>query len=351
MISKEILQKNINQISNISGIDVAVFDSAGFVASNDAEWTIPWSSITEADSTEVEVDGVLYNKVLVDGELAYVVASNADADNASMVGRMAALQIESLIVNNEAEDEKREFYKNLVLGNIFSANVYKKAQNLNISTEEPRCVYIIEIPAESSVLAMDILTNLCDDNDYVTFVDDQTIILIKEMSNADSEDVAESIADTLEADGYIKAQVAFGTVVGELKKVSSSYKEAQTALEVGRIFAQNDRVISYENLGIGRLIYQLPVPLCEMFIREVFKGKSPKDFNEETLNTVEKFFENNLNVSEAARKLYIHRNTLVYRLDKIQEMTGLDLKVLDDAITFKIGMMIVRYLEIVDEKE
>ena len=140
------------------------------------------------------------------------------------------------------------------------------------------------------------------------------------------------------------AHVALGTIVGEIKEVSRSYKEARMALDVGKIFFDEKDVIAYSSLGIGRLIYQLPIPLCKMFIREIFDGRSPDDFDEETLTTINKFFENSLNVSETSRQLYIHRNTLVYRLDKLQKSTGLDLRVFEDAITFKIALMVVKYM-------
>ena len=156
--------------------------------------------------------------------------------------------------------------------------------------------------------------------------------------------MAQSILAALPADRRGEAVVAYGTVVGELKEVSRSYKEARMALNVGKIFFAERQIIAYSSLGIGRLIYQLPVPLCKMFIKEVFEGKSPDDFDEETLSTINKFFENSLNVSETSRQLYIHRNTLVYRLDKLQKQTGLDLRVFEDAITLKIALMVVKYM-------
>ena len=143
----------------------------------------------------------------------------------------------------------------------------------------------------------------------------------------------------------IQARISFGTVIDEIKEVSKSYKEAKMALEVGKIFYPGRTIIAYNSLGIGRLIYQLPLPLCKMFIKEIFTSVSPDEFDEETLTTINKFFENNLNVSETSRQLYIHRNTLVYRLDKLQRSTGLDLRIFDDAITFKIALMVVKYMK------
>ena len=153
-----------------------------------------------------------------------------------------------------------------------------------------------------------------------------------------------TIADTLNSEFYAKVTIGIGTVVENIKDLARSYKEAQVALEVGKVFDTEKNIISYENLGIGRLIYQLPTTLCEMFLQEVFKNGSLDNLDRETLLTIQSFFENNLNVSETSRKLFVHRNTLVYRLEKIRKITGLDLREFDHAITFKVALMVKRYL-------
>ena len=185
--------------------------------------------------------------------------------------------------------------------------------------------------------------------DFVTAVDEKNIIVVKELEPTDGhvelEKIAQNMYTLLKDDGEEDVLIAYGTIVGDIKEVSKSYKEAKLALDVGKIFFGERNVIAYSALGIGRLIYQLPIPLCKMFIREIFEGKSPDDFDEETLTTINKFFENNLNVSETSRQLYIHRNTLVYRLDKLQKSTGLDLRIFEDAITFKIALMVAKYMK------
>ena len=186
-------------------------------------------------------------------------------------------------------------------------------------------------------------------------MDEKNIIVVKELKPGegyeDMERQAKVILDMLNTEAMSTVHVSLGTIVGEIKDVSRSYKEAKLALDVGKIFYSERNVIAYSNLGIGRLIYQLPMPLCKMFIKEIFDGKSPDDFDEETISTINKFFENNLNVSETSRQLYIHRNTLVYRLDKLQKMTNLDLRVFEDAITFKIALMVVKYMKYMENLE
>ena len=191
--------------------------------------------------------------------------------------------------------------------------------------------------------------------DFVTAVDEKDIIIVKELAPSDGhaelEKTAETILELLKGEDDDDIRIAYGTVINDIKEVSKSYKEAKLALDVGKIFFDDRKVIAYSTLGIGRLIYQLPIPLCKMFIREIFEGKSPDEFDEETLTTINKFFENSLNVSETSRQLYIHRNTLVYRLDKLQKSTGLDLRVFEDAITFKIALMVVKYMKYMESLE
>ena len=191
--------------------------------------------------------------------------------------------------------------------------------------------------------------------DFITAVDEKSIIIVKQLEEgenySDMEKLSHALLDTLGYSQDGETHIAFGTIVNELKEVSRSYKEARMALDIGKIFFGDRDVIAYSTLGIGRLIYQLPIPLCKMFIKEIFENKSPDDFDEETLVTIDKFFENSLNVSETSRQLYIHRNTLVYRLDKLQKSTGLDLRVFEDAITFKIALMVVKYMKYMETLE
>ena len=189
-------------------------------------------------------------------------------------------------------------------------------------------------------------------HDFITAVDEKSIIVVKELKNGESYAEMDKLAhltfETLQNELKVAERVSYGTIIHELKEVSRSYKEAKMALDVGKIFYGDQYVVAYNNLGIGRLIYQLPISLCRMFIREVFDGKSPDEFDDETLTTINKFFENSLNVSETSRQLYIHRNTLVYRLDKLEKITGLDLRIFEDAITFKIALMVVKYMKYIE---
>lgn len=191
--------------------------------------------------------------------------------------------------------------------------------------------------------------------DYITAVDESSVILIKALeANSTHEDlmeIANTIVSMVNAEAMMNVRVSFGTVVSELKDVSKSYKEAKMALDVGKIFYAEKNVAAYSALGIGRLIYQLPVNLCKIFIEEIFGDNVPSDLDEETLNTINKFFENNLNVSETSRQLFVHRNTLVYRIEKLQKSTGLDLRNFDDALTFKIALMVVNYMKYLDNNE
>ena len=270
---------------------------------------------------------------------------------------MVAFQIQSLIVAYKERFDKDNFIKNLLLDNLLLVDIYSRAKKLHIATDVKRVAMIIEAGErkDNNVLEC-IRTHFGSNNqDFITAVDENNVIVVKELEDTDfSKEVdraARAIIGVLAKEGIEGVHVSYGTAVGEIKEVSRSYKEAKMALDVGKIFFGDRDVVAYSELGIGRLIYQLPIPLCKMFIKEIFGGKSPDEFDEETLTTIMKFFENSLNVSETSRQLFIHRNTLVYRLDKLQKLTGLDLRVFEDAITFKIALMVVKYMKYMESIE
>ena len=271
-------------------------------------------------------------------------------EEAYRIGKITAFQIQNLLVAYKERFDGDNFIKNLLLDNLLLVDIYSRAKKLRIENNVPRVVFLIETEIDKEFNVVEIVSSIfpTKQKDFVTAVDEKSIILVKELKEKDSKEeidqISKHIYDTLSAEAMTSVYVAIGTVVNDLKNVSASYKEAKMALEVGKIFEENKKIVNYEQLGIGRLIYQLPAPLCKMFINEVLHGLSMDQFDEETLTTVNKFFENNLNVSETSRQLYIHRNTLVYRLDKLQKMTGLDLRNFDDAIIFKIMLMVSKYM-------
>ena len=277
--------------------------------------------------------------------------AKGDSEDVYMIGKIASFQIQNLLVAYKERYDKDNFIKNLLLDNLLLVDIYNRAKKLHIDTEVRRVVFLIETKNEKDMNALETVRGLfaSKTKDFITAVDEKNIILVKELKQSESYDdlskTAKVIVDMLNTEAMTKVHVAYGTIVNEIKDVSRSYKEAKMALDVGKIFYSGRNVVAYNNLGIGRLIYQLPMPLCKMFIREIFDGKSPDSFDDETLTTINKFFENSLNVSETSRQLYIHRNTLVYRLDKLQKSTNLDLRVFEDAITFKIALMVVKYMK------
>ena len=246
--------------------------------------------------------------------------------------------------------DRNNFVKNVVLDNILPGDIQLKARELHFNSSVTRVVFLIRIVASNDVSAFDVIQNLFPDKSkgFVFTISETDIVLIKEVrpniESGDLEKLAFSIADTLLSEFYTRVNIGVGTVVDNVRNLAVSFREAQIALEVGKVFDTDKSIISYENLGIARLIYHLPTNLCETFLKEVFKKGSIESLDQETLFTIQKFFENNLNVSETSRKLFVHRNTLVYRLEKIKKLTGLDLREFDHAIIFKIALMVKKYL-------
>ena len=361
MISNQILQNTIEGLKGITRIDFCVMDTDGrSLASTFAEqenYEDEIVSFVESPADSQVVQGYQFFKIFDEHQLEYILLANGGSDDVYMVGKIAAFQIQNLLVAYKERFDKDNFIKNLLLDNLLLVDIYNRAKKLHIDTEVRRVIFIIETKHEKDSNALDNVRTLLGNRarDFVTAVDEKNIIVVKELEPTDGhvelEKIAQNMYTLLKDDGEEDVLIAYGTIVGDIKEVSKSYKEAKLALDVGKIFFGERNVIAYSALGIGRLIYQLPIPLCKMFIREIFEGKSPDDFDEETLTTINKFFENNLNVSETSRQLYIHRNTLVYRLGKLQKSTGLDLRVFEDAITFKIALMVVKYMKYMETLE
>ncbi len=361
MISNQVLQTTIDGMKNITRVDICVMDIEGktlaTTINNIEEYEEAVMAFVESPADSQVLHGYQFFKVFDENQLEYVLLAKGDSDDVYMVGKLAAFQIRNLLIAYKERYDKDNFIKNLLLDNLLLVDIYNRAKKLHIETNAQRIVFLIETKHEKDLSALETVKGLFagKKKDFITQVDEKNIILVREVAeNEDYNDMdktARVILDMLNTEAMTTVHVSYGTVVPEIKDVSRSYKEAKMALDVGKIFYSDRNVIAYSSLGIGRLIYQLPMPLCKMFIKEIFGEKSPDDFDDETIATINKFFENSLNVSETSRQLYIHRNTLVYRLDKLQKGTGLDLRIFDDAITFKIALMVVKYMKYMESLE
>ncbi len=364
MISNQVIQTSIDELRAITKVDLAVFDRNGTEVASTATTTDEMTfspdmiaSFAGSPADSQVVGGYHFLKILDEGEIAYILAARSSNEDAYMIARIAVSQIRNLIIAYKERFDRNNFFQNLILDNLLLVDIYNRAQKLHIEVECPRLVYVIETKTENDNGAVEMLQGLfsMQNGDFITAVDERNLILIKSVDRDESPEAllqtANMIVDMMNSEALLNVRVSYGTVVRELREVSKSYKEAIMALNVGRIFYAEKKVTAYSNLGIGRLIYQLPQNLCRMFIEEIFNGSQIYDIDDETLTTVNKFFENNLNVSETSRQLFIHRNTLVYRIEKLQKLTGLDIRTFDDALTFKIAMMVVNYMKFLDSVE
>ncbi len=360
MISNQILQNTVDGLKDITRIDMSVFDTEGrsladtFKLTAAGEQDIRTFAASPADSQEIH--GYQFFKIRDDDQqLEYILATNGSGEDAYMAGKIAAFQIQGLLVAYKERFDKDNFIKNLILDNLLLVDIFNRAKKLHIATDVKRTVFLIESEGENNTTVLEMVREyfISVTSDFVTAVDEKNVIVVHEHTEEKTADenkgIAEKMLEYLGNEGAAKIRISYGTSVDDIKDVSRSYKEAKMALDVGKIFFEERTVVAYSSLGIGRIIYQLPIPLCRMFIQEIFEGRSPEEFDDETLATINKFFENSLNVSETSRQLYIHRNTLVYRLDKLQKTTGLDLRIFEDAITFKIALMVAKYMKYMEE--
>lgn len=353
------LQNTILQMKEATDRTIGVMNIAGEVVActdQSLKGTLrddALSALEEMIGSYMVQDGDTYKPVATPGaRFEYVVFVSGEDEHARSLAVMAALAVGNAKKYYDEKHDRATFIKNIILDNILSGDIYMKASELRMPQDVPHVVYLIRQVEHCDTAAIDIVSNMFPDKmkDFVVSISETELAVVCETSkNADPKQfikVAESIRDTLKSELLAKTEIGIGTVASTLKDLAVSYKEAQSAINVGKMFDTERDVMSYENLGIGRLIYQLPTTLCEMFLSEVFKDNSLDALDSETLMTIQKFFENNLNVSETSRNLFVHRNTLVYRLEKIKKITGLDLREFDHAIIFKVALMVKKYLSI-----
>lgn len=354
-MSNKLFQNVFAQLEGTTDKVLGVVDETGIVvASNDESY------LGRDMGLDVVEKMAMTDICSIGGYTYHVIGSGINSDNIVFVEgedpeakTLAGVLSVSFNTMKEFYDEKYDktnFIKNVMLENILPGDIYTKSKELHFTADVPRAVILIRLLDRTETFAYDIIQSLFPEKtkDFVVTAGENDIALIKEVHAnieiKDLEKLSSSIIDTLSGEFFTKAVIGIGSVVTTLKDVPRSFKDAQIAIEVGKVFDVEKSIVSYSNLGIGRLIYYLPKTLCEMFLAEVFKKGSIESLDQETLSTIQKFFENNLNVSETSRKLFVHRNTLVYRLDKIRRLTGLDLKEFDDAIVFKVALMVVKYL-------
>lgn len=357
-MSSRIFQSVILQIKEATDRCIGIIDEQGFVVTC-SELPMIGSRLEDFQSynydlsEQVYVSGIRTYRILGtnSSKFDYAVFVEGCDELAKVSCIMASVAFNEAKTNYEEKHNKAAFLKNIISDNILPGDVYVRTKELHFIPDVPRALLLVRQVERSDVAAVEVMQNLFPDkqHDFVISINETDIVIIKELPGGENPTEIKTIAETVEKalmdELQIKCIVGIGTTARHLRELADRYKEAQIAIDIGRVFDSEKSIISYENLGIGRIIYQLPTTLCEMFLNEVFKKNPLETLDEDTLETINKFFENNLNVSETSRKLYVHRNTLVYRLEKIKKLTGLDLREFDHAIVFKVAMMVKQYLD------
>ena len=356
-MSNSVFQSVIVQLKEISDRTFGVIDTEGCVVScTDVSllgerWADAALKVGNAAEGVVTFGQKSFKAIVGNSNYyEYAVFCTGDDDAARSICMLAYIALNDAKIFYEEKHDRGTFVKNIIMDNILPGDIYIRAKELHFATDAPRAVFMIRQIGHSDVATVDVLAGMFPDKlqDFVLSINEVDIAVVKQVNaNITSEELekmAVTMEETLKNELRIKTVIGIGTIAEHLRELADSYKEAQTAIEVGKVFDTEKSIMHYENLGIGRLIYQLPTTLCEIFLSEVFKKNSIDSLDQETLFTINKFFENNLNVSETSRKLFVHRNTLVYRLEKIKKLTGLDLRQFDHAIVFKVALMVRKYL-------
>ena len=354
-MSNRLFQTIVRQMKDVVGRTIGVIDENGIIIASSEVGKIGESrqSVKEElpfSKDILTLDGYTYRFINAIEKTDAIVFVEGDDEFASTMCQMMAISLDNIKNLYDEKYDKSSFIKNIILDNILPSDIYIKSNELHFNSDEKRAVIVLKFQGSSSPAPYEVIQNIVTDKarDYVISISEQDIVIVKEITeNATTEELeayAESVLEQASNESGMKVLIGISSIVESLKDLARAYKEAKISLEVGKVFDIEKPIMSYENLGIGRLIYQLPTTLCEIFLQEVFKRGSLESLDRETLMTVQSFFENNLNVSETSRKLFVHRNTLVYRLEKIRKLTGLDLREFDHAVTFKVALMVKKYL-------
>ncbi len=355
MTLQQALNKYLGEWAEITRLDFCLISANDTIyittCSRDAVSSSVLAEFRESD--ELFRSGCEYSlyKIFDNHDPLYTLVIWGEAGSTAAIGKLAVCQIESLITAYAEKSDKNIFMQNLLLNTYSEVDAFNRAKKLHIATSARRAVFLIETKQNKDESALATIRNIfsAHTRDFITSMDDTGIILVRELQPAetyeDLENTALMLVDMLNTEAMTSAWISYSNIAGDLRNLSNAYKEARTALEVGKIFYAQANVFGYRRLGIGRLIYQLPLSVCEMFINEIFREDTLDSIDEEALITIRTFFENNLNLSETSRQLYVHRNTLVYRFEKLQKKFGLDIRTFEDALTFKLSMMVSDYIK------
>ena len=362
-MANSVFQNVMQQLKDVSDRYFGVMDGEGCVISctdityAGERWPDAAVRVSGATESTVTFNQKTFKPIYGNGKACeYAVFCSGDDELAKTYCQIAYIALNDAKVFYEEKHDRGTFVKNIIMDNILPGDIYIRAKELHFATDAPRAVFLVRQLGHNDVSTVDVLSGMFPDKlqDFVVSINESDVAVVKQLpAGWDTETllkIAASMEETLKEELFIKTVIGVGTVSEHLRELADSYKEAQTAIDVGKVFDTERSIINYENLGIGRLIYQLPTTLCDIFLSEVFKKSAIDALDQETLFTINKFFENNLNVSETSRKLFVHRNTLVYRLEKIKKLTGLDLREFDHAIVFKVALMVRKYLSSRDSR-
>ncbi|RCX18326.1 CdaR family transcriptional regulator [Anaerobacterium chartisolvens] len=355
-MSKKLFQNLMCQVQEIIDEEVGLINDSGLVIACSSESRIGQEdsliqSVISSKDDLVVIDNISFKKIYIKGKLEFIAFILSNSEMSQKYLSLMAINIINIKTYYDEKFDRSNFLKNVINGRILAGDVQIKAKELHIMHNAWRTVFLINTGKNQEVYAHEVIQELFPNRlkDFIIVLDDENIVLIKEIKNnedfKETDKIAQAIVDTLNTESMVKAMIGIGTAVDSIMDIGRSFREAQTALKVGAIFENDKYIINYNNLGIGRLIYKLPEQLCRLFLKEVFKNGSFESLDAEYILTIQKFFENNLNVSETSRQMFVHRNTLVYRMDKIQKVTGLDITKFDDAIILKFAMLVKRYLD------
>lgn len=275
---------------------------------------------------------------------AAVLCCDKDQPGAEDLLQLAGALISNMAVGGSRTETSFDVYRRTLLGELTGAELDALSHEYQLPRDLERCVMVFHMVQTDRERAYDLLEEITplEDRDVLIDMDRHTVALIKDVEEVISSDeliqYGQALQETLMSETAHQITVGIGRTCHTVEELRESYSEARKAIEVGRQFQPEASIFAYSRLILERFLMEMPPDVNAAYHSMLFNRRNQRLFNEEMLYTIDMFFKKDLNLSDTARQLYIHRNTLVYRLDKVQRQTGLDLRSFEDAVTFKILM-------------
>ncbi len=253
-----------------------------------------------------------------------------------------SLRLRELLLSVKDHTRRDLFWQNLLLGQMSREEILLLSHRLHIDMSARWVLFLVAFLQDMGEMGQSVLMTYVGSRDKLVKLDDRHAVIIKKEGKKplDIRQIAENLSDTLQAEAMVMVKVIYDRPVSDLNALPESLKHCEAALRISGLLYGESRVVSYDELSFEKLLFSVPKETAEEFLRERAPDFDVTMLDNEMMSTITTLFRNELNLGDTAKELFIHRNTLVYRLEKFEKQTGLDLKRFDDAVVCRVALIL-----------